>query len=49
VNVPARQLNVALIEPFGRGRESAASKKRKKTKTERKPRLDRKPKKKRRK
>ncbi|NLH41504.1 MAG: ribonuclease R [Planctomycetes bacterium] len=49
VNVPARQLNVAPIEPFGRGRESAASKKRKKTKTERKPRLDRKPKKKRRK
>ena len=47
VNVPARQLNVAPVEPLGQGRESPPSRKRKKTKAERKRSVGRKPKKKR--
>ncbi len=52
VNVPARQLNVAPVEPLGQGREAPQPKKRvKKARAERKPRarVERKPKKKRRK
>jgi ribonuclease R len=37
VNVPARQLNVAPVEPLGQGREPAEPKKRKKARAERKP------------
>jgi len=48
VNVPARQLNVAPVEPLGQGREPPDTKKRKKARAERKPRATRKPKKKRR-
>lgn len=49
VNVPARQLNVAPVEPLGQGRESAETKKRKKVRTEKKLRADRKSRKKRKK
>jgi len=49
VNVPARQLNVAPVEPLGQGREPAETKKRKKVRTEKKLRADRKSRKKRKK
>ena len=49
VNVPARQLNVAPVEPLGQGRESAETKKRKKVRAEKKLRADRKSRKKRKK
>jgi len=52
VNIPARQLNVAPVEPLGQGREPPQPKRRvKKARAERKPRAraERKPKKKRRK
>ena len=50
VNVPARQLNVAPVEPLGQGREPPKPKKReKRARAERKPRIERKSKKKRRK
>jgi ribonuclease R len=41
VNVPARQLNVAPVEPLGQGREEPQQKKRKKARAERKPRVER--------
>jgi ribonuclease R len=40
VNVPARQLNVAPVEPLGQGREEPQQKKRKKARAERKPRVE---------
>jgi ribonuclease R len=52
VNIPARQLNVAPVEPLGQSREPPRPKKReKKARSERKPRarIERKPRKKRRK
>ncbi|MGE5297477.1 MAG: ribonuclease R [Solirubrobacterales bacterium] len=50
VNVPARQLNVAPVEPLGQAREAPQPKKRtKKARAERKPRVERKSRKKRRK